>query len=136
MKVFLCIRKVYVLAAGNYWQSYWMIFDVATQFWTFSPNDLEGLEINCCPGRILTIRNIHYYFNNDIVGSSPSIDPIVKAALLSPIYRILDNGTSIDLESEIPFAKEYWAEKAENPNGEVKDLTIAQAPFYQRFYED
>ena len=52
------------------------------------------------------------------------------------VYRILDNGTSIDLESEIPFAKEYWAAKAENPNGEVKDLTIAQAPFYQRFYED
>ena len=49
-----------------------------------------------------------------------------------PIYRILDNGTSIDLEREIPFAKEYWA-----ANGEIKDLSLSfvQAPFYQRFYE-
>ena len=48
------------------------------------------------------------------------------------IYRILDNGTSIDLEREIPFAKEYWA-------GDVDftDLSwsFVQAPFYQRFYE-
>ena len=60
----------------------------------------------------------------------------LSTQLSNYVYRILDNGTSIDLESEIPFAKEYWAAKAENPNGEVKDLTIAQAPFYQRFYED
>ena len=40
-----------------------------------------------------------------------------------PIYRILDDGTSIDLESEIPFAKEYWAAKADNPNGEVEELS-------------
>ena len=90
--------------------------------------------LNCCYGSTLTIRNIHYYFNNDLV---PSIDPMVRAAaLLSPIYRILDNGTSIDLESEIPFAKEYWAAKADNPNGEVEEFSIVQAPFYQRFYEE
>ena len=131
MKVFLCIRKVYVLAASNYWQSYWMIFDVATQFWTFSPNNLEGLEINCCPGRILTIRNIHYYFHNEPDGSSG----------LSPYYRILENGTSIDLKiSDIPFAKELEAahkKSQANPNGEGYGfLSIELAPFYQRFYED
>ena len=131
MKVFLCIRKVYVLAAGNHWQSYWMIFDVATQFWTFSPNNLEGLEINCCPGRILTIRNIHYYFHNEPDGASG----------LSPYYRILDNGTSIDLKIiDIPFAKELEAahkKSQANPNGEGYGfLSIELAPFYQRFYED
>ena len=49
-----------------------------------------------------------------------------------PISRILDNGTLIDLEREIPFAKEYLA-----ANGEIKDLSLSfvQAPFYQRFYE-
>ena len=60
-----------------------------------------------------------------------------------PIYRILDNGTSIDLEREIPFAKEYWA-----ANGKIQDCSwyymqapqdwswsFVQAPFYQRFYE-
>ena len=131
MKIFLCIRKVYVLAADKYWQSYWMIFDIATQFWTIFPNDLEGLDINCCPGRILTIRNIHYYFHNEPDGVSG----------LSPYYRILDNGTSIDLKiSDIPFAKELEAarEKSQaNPNGEGYGfLSIELAPFYQRFYED
>ena len=119
-----------------------MIFDIETQHWTVFISDLNFV-LRCCYGSILTIRNIHYYFNNDIVGSSPSIDPIVKAALLSPIYRILDNGTSIDLESEIPFAKEYWA-----ANGIIQDWSwcnvqapqdwswsSVQAPFYQRFYE-
>ena len=47
-----------------------------------------------------------------------------------PIYRILDDGTSIDLESEIPFAKEYLA------NDEVEEFFFSQAPFYQRFYEE
>ena len=131
MKIFLCIRKVYVLAADKYWQSYWMIFDIATQFWTIFLNDLEGLDINCCPGRILTIRNIHYYFHNEPDGVSG----------LSPYYRILDNGTAIDLKiSEIPFAKELEAarEKSEaNGNGDGYGfLSIELAPFYQRFYED
>ena len=131
MKIFLCIRKVYVLAADKYWQSYWMIFDIATQFWTIFLNDLEGLDINCCPGRILTIRNIHYYFHNEPDGVSG----------LSPYYQILDNGSSIDLKiSDIPFAKELEAarEKSQaNPNGEGYGfLSIELAPFYQRFYED
>ena len=82
------------------------------------------------------MRNVHYYFNNDITG-------VEIPWLNKPIYRILDNGTSIDLEREIPFAKEYWA-----ANGKIQDCSwyymqapqdwswsSVQAPFYQRFYE-
>ena len=71
----------------------------------------------------------------------------VNAWFKGSIYRILDNGTSIDLEREIPFAKEYWA-----ANGKIQDCfwyfvqppqdtglhwswSFVQAPFYQRFYE-
>ena len=130
MKVFLCIRKVYVLAVDKYWQNYWMIFDIGTQFWTVFPNDLNFI-VNCCSGRVLTIRNLHYYFHNEPDGSSE----------LSPYYRILDNGSSIELKiSDIPFAKELEAarEKSQaNPNGEGYGfLSIELAPFYQRFYED
>ena len=66
-----------------------------------------------------------YYFAQDC---NNHLTPWFKR----PISRILDNGTSIDLEREIPFAKEYWA-------GDVDftDLSwsFVQAPFYQRFYE-
>ena len=69
-----------------------------------------------------------YYFaqecNNDVAGH---LNPwFIKR----PIFRILDNGTSIDLEREMPFAKEYWAS-----NGEIIDSSwsFVQAPFYQRF---
>ena len=128
MSVFLCIRKVYVLSRSPSEDSYsqWMIFDIDTQNWMVFTNDLNFVT-NCCYGSILTMRNVHYYFNNDITG-------VEIPWLNKPIYRILDNGTSIDLESEIPFAKEYWAAKADNPNGEL-EWTIVQAPFYQRFYE-
>ena len=128
MRVFLCIRKVYVLSASEDSYSQWMIFDIDTQNWTFFTNDLDFV-FRCCYGNMLTIRNVHYYFNNDIAG-------VDIPWLNKPIYRILNNGTSIDLESKIPFAKEYWAAKADNPNGEVEEFTIVQAPFYQRFYEE
>ena len=111
-----------------------MIFNIETQHWTVFINDLNFV-LRCCHGSILTLRNIHYYFHNDIVGASPIIDPFIKANVLSPIYRILDNGTSIDLESEIPIAKQYLA-AMEDPNGILEDLSIVQAPFYQRFYEE
>ena len=113
------------MSADDDFDSHWMIFDTATQHWSFFMNDLSFVA-NCCDGSILTIRNVHYYFNNDVRDKNG----------LSPMYRILDNGTSIDLESEIPFAKEYWASKTENPNGQVEEFFIVQAPFYQRFYED
>ena len=70
-----------------------------------------------------------YYFtqncNNDVAGQ---LIPWFQR----PVYRILDNGTSIDLKREIPFAKEYWA-----GDGDITDLSwsFVQAPFYQRFYE-
>ena len=77
-----------------------------------------------------------YYFaqecDNGIAGH-------VNAWFRGSIYRILDNGTSIDLESEIPIAKQYLS-AMENPNGIPEDLSadlsIVQAPFYQRFYEE
>ena len=138
MRVFLSIRKVYVLSKTDNAESHWMIFDIETQQWTVLINDLSFV-VHCCYGSLLTIRNIHYYFNNDVTGSSPLIHPIDKAKLLSPIYRILDNGTSIDLESKIPIAKQYLS-AMENSNGIPQDLSadlsIVQAPFYQRFYEE
>ena len=92
-----------------------MIFDFDTQNWMFFTNDLNFV-FHCCYGSMLTIRNFHYYSNNDMARIEiPWLNP--------PIYRILNGGTSIDLESEIPFAKEYWAAKADNPNGEVEELS-------------
>ena len=58
------------------WASHWMIFDIATQHWTFFINDLNFVR-NCCDGSILTIRNVHYYFNNDVQDQNG----------LSPMYR-------------------------------------------------
>ena len=85
-------------------------------------NDLN-FEYSCCYGNMLTLRNVHYYFNNGIPGSSG----------LSPIYRILDNGTSIDLGlGKSQFFEEYLAASGIY----VGFLSIVQAPFYQRFYED
>ena len=116
-------------AAADNWASHWMIFDIATQHWTFFMNDLSFVR-NCCYGSMLTVRNVHYYFDNNVDGSNG----------LSPIYRILDNGTSIDLEvSEIPFAKEYCASWPINEYSSIQGysfMSIVLAPFYQRFYED
>ena len=86
-------------------------------------NDLSFVY-NCCYGNMLTLRNVHYYFNNGSPGRSNQ---------LSPIYRILDNGTSIDfglIKSQ--FFEEYLAASGID----VGFLSIVQAPFYQRFYED
>ena len=80
-----------------------------------------------------------YYFAQDCNNGSPGL-----SWFKGPIYRIFDNGTSIDLEREIPFAKEYWA-----ANGIIQDWSwcsnvqapqdwswsFVQAPFYQRFFE-
>ena len=87
------------MSADDSFESHWMIFDIATQHWTFFMNDLN-FEYSCCYGNMLTLRNVHYYFNNGIPGSSG----------LSPIYRILDNGTSIDLGLiKSQFFEEYLA---------------------------
>jgi len=110
------------LSADDSFESHWMIFDIATQHWTFFMNDLN-FEYSCCYGNMLTLRNVHYYFNNGIPGSSG----------LSPIYRILDNGTSIDLGLiKSQFFEEYLAASGID----IGFLSIVQAPFYQRFYED
>ena len=78
-----------------------------------------------------------YYFAQDC-NNGPMV-----AWFKGPIYRILDNGASIDLERKIPFAEEYWA-----ANGKIQECSwynmqthqdwswsFVQAPFYQRFYE-
>jgi hypothetical protein len=110
------------LSADDSFESLLMIFDIATQNWTFFMNDLN-FEYSCCYGNMLTLRNVHYYFNNGIPGSSG----------LSPIYRILDNGTSIDLGLiKSQFFEEYLAASGID----IGFLSIVQAPFYQRFYED
>ena len=113
-----------MLSTSENLHSQWMIFDIDTQDWTFFTNDLSFV-IRCCYGSILTIRNVHYYFNNDVGG-------VCIPWLNKPIYRILDNGTSIDLESEIPFA---WTISAGNSLCEGEDLSFVQATFYQRFHE-
>ena len=108
-----------------------MIFDIAAQYWTFYMNELNFVY-SCCHGNLLTLRNVHYYFSNGVPGSNG----------LSAIYRILDNGTSIDLGiSKSQFYEEYWAARAISdlhPDGgiDIGFLSIVQAPFYQRFYED
>ena len=112
-----------------------MIFDIATQHWTFFMNDLRFV-FSCCYGNMLTLRNVHYYFHNgvpELSGLSP-MEP-------SPIYRILDNGTSIDLGiSKSQFYEEFMAAVARansDPNNvDIGFLSIVQAPFYQRFYGD
>ena len=119
------------MSADDNFESHWMIFDINTQHWTFFMNDLSFV-FDCCYGNMLTLRNVHYYFNNGSPGRSNQ---------LSPIYRILDNGTSIDLGiSKSQFYEEYWAARAISdlhPDGkDIGFLSIVQAPFYQRFYED
>ena len=114
-----------------------MIFDIAAQHWTVFENDLNFVY-SCCYGNMLTLRNVHYYFNNGIPGSNP-LPPGLSE--LSPIYRILDNGTSIDLGiSKSQFHEEYLAAVARaistEDNVDIGFLSIVQAPFYQRFYGD
>merc|ERR1711935_549691 len=67
-------QKVYVLSADDNFDSHWMIFDIATQHWTFFMNDLRFV-FSCCYGNMLTLRNVHYYFHNGVPGSSGWIEP-------------------------------------------------------------
>ena len=60
MRVFLCIRKVYVLSRNENSESHWMTFDIDTQHWKVFNNDLSSR----CYGSILNIRNVHYFFSD------------------------------------------------------------------------
>ena len=118
------------MSADDNFDSHWMIFDIAAQYWTFYMNELNFVY-SCCHGNMLTLRNVHYYFSNGVPGSNG----------LSAIYRILDNGTSIDLGiSKSQFHEEYLAAVAkaisDQENADIGFLSIVQAPFYQRFYGD
>ena len=120
-----------MLSADDNFNSHWMTFDIATQNWTFFMNDLN-FGRNCCYGNMLTLRNVHYYFSNGVPDGSTG---------LSSIYRVLDNGTSIDLGiSKSQFHEEYLAAVAraisDGVNVDIGFISITQAPFYQRFYGD
>ena len=119
------------MSADDNFDSHWMIFDIATQHWTFFMNDLRFV-FSCCYGNMLTLRNVHYYFHNGVPELSgwSHMEP-------SPIYRILDNGTSIDLGiSKSQFYEEFMAAVLDPDNVDIGFLSIVQAPFYQRFYRD
>ena len=68
MRVFLCIRKVYILSRNEKNESHWMTFDIDTQHWKVFNNDLNfccyGSQGQCLCGSILTIRNVHYFFTD------------------------------------------------------------------------
>ena len=119
------------MSADDNFDSHWMIFDIAAQHWTFFMNDLN-FGTSCCYGNMLTLRNVHYYFSNGVPDGSTG---------LSSIYRVLDNGTSIDLGiSKSQFHEEYLAAVAraisDGVNVDIGFISITQAPFYQRFYGD
>ena len=98
-------------------ESHWMIFDVANQLWSVFPNKFNFV-LNCCSGHLITVRGgFHYFFHK--------LDYEDK----SPIYRIHENGTTVNLGiSERPFANE-----SEVRNDDFPSFNLA--PFYQRFYK-
>ena len=111
---------MYVLSTTNEFQSHWMIFDVTNQEWTQFPNKINFI-VNCCQGKLVTVRGGFHYFFHKLHYSILEDE--------SPIYRIHENGTTVDFDiGERPFAKEY----EEMLNGFV---SFSLAPFYQRFYK-
>ncbi len=80
------------------------------------PNKVE-FGWNCCSGNVINVRGFHYFFHQLEYSSVDS----------SPINKILENGTMVDLNMERPFEKEYIILDA------VGKFTLA--PFYQRFIE-
>ena len=131
------------MSADDNFDSHWMIFDITAQHWTFFMNDLN-FGTSCCYGNMLTLRNVHYYFHNGVPGSNVHYyfhNGVLGSSETRPIYKILDNGTSIDLGiSKSQFNEEYLAAVAransDEGNVDIGFLSIVQAPFYQRFYGD
>ena len=114
----LQIRKVYALSRSDDFESYWMIFDISTQNWAVHPNKVE-FGWNCCRGNVITVRGFHYFFHELEYSDFDS----------SPINKILENGTVVDLNMDRPFEEEV---KISQDYGIQK---FALAPFYQRFTE-
>ena len=113
----LQIRKVYALSRSDDFESYWIIFDISTQNWAVYPNKVD-FGWNCCTGNVITVRGFHYFFHKL---EHSDVDS-------SPINKILENGTMVDLNMNRPFEKEYNI--AQETVGK-----FALAPFYQRFIE-
>ena len=81
------------------------------------PNKV-GFGYNCCRGNVITVRGFHYFFHQLEYADVDS----------SPINKILENGTMVDLNVDPPFEKEYNILMESVGN-------FALAPFYQRFVE-
>ena len=94
-----------------------MIFDISTQNWAVYPNKVD-FGWNCCRGNVITVRGFHYFFHQLENSYADS----------SPINKILENGTMVDLNMDRPFEKEYNILMESVGN-------FALAPFYQRFIE-
>ena len=99
-------------------ESYWTIFDISTQNWAVHPNIVE-FGWNCCRGNVITVRGFHYFFHELEYSDVDS----------SPINKILENGTVIDLNMDRPFEKEV------DISQEYGIQKFSLAPFYQRFRE-
>ena len=81
------------------------------------PNKVD-FGYNCCRGNVITVRGFHHFFHQLEYSDVDS----------SPINKILENGTMVDLDMDPPFEKEY--------NILMESVGyFALAPFYQRFIE-
>ena len=81
------------------------------------PNKVD-FGLNCCGGNVITVRGFHYFFHQLEYSFIDS----------SPINKILENGTMVDLYMDRPFEKEYNVLM-------IAGGKFALAPFYQRFIE-
>ena len=99
-------------------ESYWIIFDISTQNWAVYPNKVD-FGWNCCTGNVITVRGFHYFFHQLEFSEIDS----------SPINKILENGTVVDLNIDRPFEKEVQISQ------DYGSQKFALAPFYQRFIE-
>ena len=100
---------MYVLSTTPEIESHWMTFDVNTQNWTLHANKLSFF-MNCCSGRIVTVRGFHYFFEQLFYVLNPLHDsnPIIS--------RILPNGTVVDLN----VAKQPYESHFEDSSGSFR----------------
>ena len=106
------------MSVSDDFESYWIVFDISTQNWAVYPNKVEVVW-NCCTGKVITVRGFHYFFHQLEYSDDDS----------SPINKILDNGTVVDLNMDRPFEEEV---KISQDYG-IQKFTLA--PFYRRFIE-
>ena len=83
------------MSKADDFESYWIIFDISSQNWAVYPNKVD-FGWNCCRGKLITVRGFHYFFHQLEYSDVNS----------SPINKILENGTVVDLNMDRPFEKE------------------------------